>query len=115
MVVATNEGSYGTTPASDQLIGMTRMRAAELGMYVIHAAVTGKSAVIDDTGDIASNVSELGTREIVYAEVVPRQGAKSPYTLIGDLVMYMAALAGIGVWWRARSLLVSGISSDEKE
>lgn len=109
MVVATNEGSYGTTPASDQLIGMTRMRAAELGMYVIHAAVTGKSVVIDDTGELVSDVSGLGTQEIVYSEVVPRQGAKSPYTVIGDLVMYMAAVVGIGVWWRSRSLVVSSI------
>jgi hypothetical protein len=49
----------------------------------------------------------LGTQEIIYSEVVPRQGAKSPYTVIGDLVMYMAAVAGIGMWWRSRSLVVS--------
>ncbi len=107
MVVATNEGSYGTTPASDQLIGMTRMRAAELGMYVIHAAVTGKSVVIDHTGALVSDVAGLAEQEVVYGTVVPRQGAKSPYTVVGDLVMYMAAVAGIGMWWRARSLVVS--------
>jgi apolipoprotein N-acyltransferase len=50
LVVATNEGSYGLTPASDQLIGMTRMRAAELGVPVVHSAVTGKSTIIDRTG-----------------------------------------------------------------
>ena len=31
LVVATNEGSYEFTPVSDQFIGMTRMRSAELG------------------------------------------------------------------------------------
>ena len=47
IVIATNEASYGTTPGSDQFIGMTRMRAAELGLDVVHAAVTGKSAFIE--------------------------------------------------------------------
>ena len=105
LVVATNEGSYGTTPASDQLIGMTRMRAAELGVYVIHAAVTGKSVVIDDTGALASDVSGLGTQEVIFSTVVPR--AKSPYTVVGDLIMYVAAVVAIVVWWRSRSLVAS--------
>lgn len=107
MVVATNEASYGTTPASEQFIGMTRMRAAELGMYVIHAAVTGKSVVIDDTGVLVVEPTGLGTREVAYASVVPRQGAESPYAVIGDLVMYMAAVAALVVWWRSRSLVAS--------
>ena len=37
LVVATNEGSYGTTPASDQFIAITRMRSAETGLDLIHA------------------------------------------------------------------------------
>jgi apolipoprotein N-acyltransferase len=107
MVVATNEGSYGHTPASDQLIGMTRMRAAELGMYVIHAAVTGKSVVIDDSGAFVSEISSLAGEEVIYATVVPRQGAKSPYSVVGDIAMYMAAVAGIAIWLRSRTLVAS--------
>ena len=41
IVVATNEGSYGIAPTADQFIGMTRMRAVELGVPLVHAAVTG--------------------------------------------------------------------------
>jgi len=55
LVVATNEGSYEFTPSSDQFIGMTRMRAAELGLDVVHSAVTGKSTFITggEVGEVA--------------------------------------------------------------
>ena len=107
IAVLTNGGSYGLTPASDQLIGMTRMRAAELGVYVIHAAVTGKSAVIDGSGELVGEVSDLGAEEVVRAAVAPRRGAKSPYSVIGDSVMYAAAVAGVAVWLRSRASTAS--------
>jgi apolipoprotein N-acyltransferase len=114
IVVATNEGSYGTTPGSDQFIGMTRMRAAELGSPVIHAAVTGKSVLIDGSGAFASNTSGLGTMEIVSATVYPY--ARSIYAATGDLLMYFLALVGVVTWWRvARPLVASAPETDEEE
>ena len=50
LVLATNEASFGRTPASDQLIAISRMRAAELGVDLVHAAVTGKSASFTPMG-----------------------------------------------------------------
>jgi apolipoprotein N-acyltransferase len=103
IVVATNEGSYGTTPGSDQFIGMTRMRAAELGLDVIHAAVTGRSVVIDASGAYWMTTG-LGTQEILYGSVANRQ--QSFYAWTGDILMIAAALAGLGTWWRVRRPLV---------
>lgn len=105
IVVATNEGSYGETPASDQLIGMTRMRAAELGVPVIHAAVTGKSTVIDYEGEIGPK-TELGTQEILEWTFGP--SSPTPYSKTSDLLMFVAGLVGVGVWWIQRSLVGSG-------
>ncbi len=105
MVVATNEGSYGTTSVSDQLIFMTRMRAAELGVPVVHAAVTGKSVVIDASGALASDTSGLGTTEIILGNVAP--GVPTFYARVGDWVMYAAILGGILLVWHERKLLVS--------
>lgn len=105
IVIATNEASYGLTAVSDQLIGMTRMRAAELGVPVIHAAVTGKSVIIDRRGVLTSDVSGLGTIEIVYGEVQP--GAPTVYARFGDWLMYLAVLSVLFVVWRQRRLLVS--------
>ena len=113
IVVATNEGSYGTTPASDQLIGMTRMRAAELRVPVVHSAVTGRSTVIDPTGVIVSDTSGLGTQELIEGLVFPRGG--SIYATTGDLLLYLAALAGVLMWWRARPLVGSDDQTLEEE
>ena len=114
IVVATNEGSYGTTRGSDQFIGMTRMRAAELGTPVIHAAVTGKSVFIGDGGQFTSESTGLGTMEILIGAVAP--SARSIYANTGDVVMIVAALIGLGTWWRARHpLVVSAPVIDEEE
>lgn len=112
LVVATNEASYGLTPASDQFIGMTRMRAVELGVPVIHAAVTGKSTVVEPSGEI-DQLTGLATEEVLYQQI--GRDVETPYTTIGDLVLYLAALAGVFMWWRTRALVGSGDRSFEKE
>lgn len=108
IVVATNEGSYGTTPGSDQFIGMTRMRAAELSLDVVHAAVTGKSTVIAADGGVGETTG-LGTRELFYGTVAIGR-TPSFYARNGDLLMIAAALSGLVIWWRARKPLV--VSAD---
>ncbi|MGI9609774.1 MAG: apolipoprotein N-acyltransferase, partial [Acidimicrobiia bacterium] len=111
VVVATNEGSYGTTPASDQLIGMTRMRAAELGVPVIHAAVTGKSTFIDRNG-VFDEITGLGTQEVLYGTFFP--GTRTLYSRIGDMVMVFAALTAAFLWWQKRALVGSkGLNLEE--
>jgi apolipoprotein N-acyltransferase len=114
IVVATNEGSYGVTPGSDQFIGMTRMRAAELGVNVVHAAVTGRSTVIEPSGRLGDQTG-LGTQEIIYG---PIQGQieTTIYARTGDIVMIVVALLGLVTWWRARRpLVVSAPVIDEEE
>jgi apolipoprotein N-acyltransferase len=106
LVVATNEGSYDRTAVSDQLIGMTRMRAAELGVPVIHAAVTGKSVVIDRDGNLSSEISGLGSSEIIYGSVQPGDSTTF-YALAGDWVMYVAVASILFVAWRQRRLSAS--------
>ena len=113
IVVATNEGSYGTTPGSDQFIGMTRMRAAELGMHVAHAAVTGRSTVIDPSGGLGDE-SGLGTREIVYGTVAGMPDV-SIYARTGDVLMIAAAVIGLFAWWRVKRPLVSSDAGTDEE
>lgn len=111
IVVATNEGSYGIAPTADQFIGMTRMRAVELGVPVVHAAVTGRSTVIDALGDVRGT-TELGTQEI-YRDSVG-VSFTTPYSVIGNSVMWAAALGAVLLWWRIRSLVGSVDESTEK-
>ena len=105
IVVNTNTASYGRTAASDVWIGMTRMRAVELGVPVIHAAVTGKSTVIDPSGETGP-VTGLGTMEVL--QDVYGGARRTPFTAIGNAVMYMAAVLGLLTWARVRWLLGSG-------
>ena len=112
IVVATNEASYDYTPASDQFIGMTRMRAVELGVPLVHAAVTGKSVIVDPRGAM-SRVTGLGTQEVLYGEVAP--GFPTIYSITGDLLLYLAALTGILTWWRSRALVGSVAPSPVEE
>jgi apolipoprotein N-acyltransferase len=113
IVVATNEGSYGTTSGSDQFIGMTRMRAAELGTPVIHAAVTGRSVFIGERGEFVSEATGLGTSEILTATINPF--VRSIYARTGDVVMLVAAVIGLITWWRVRKPLVASAPEDHEE
>lgn len=113
IVVATNEASYGTTPGSDQFIGMTRMRAAELNLDLVHAAVTGKSTVVDATGELGQETG-LGAQEILLGSIAVGRTA-SVYSRTGDLVMIGLALVGVVTWWRARRLLVGSHDLSHEE
>lgn len=101
IVVATNEGSYGLTPASDQFIGMTRMRSAETGLDVVHAAVTGKSVMITD-GGVLGEMTDLATLEVLPGVVEARPGLRTMYVRLGDWVMLLAVVAGVAAWTRSR-------------
>ncbi|MDX1468073.1 MAG: apolipoprotein N-acyltransferase [Acidimicrobiia bacterium] len=112
IVIATNEASYDRTPASDQFIGMTRMRAVELGVPVVHAAVTGKSVVVQPDGSLGEHTG-LGTMEILRD--VAGTARRSIYTAIGDIVLYLAAATAVLLWLRSRALVGSEPAFQEEE
>jgi apolipoprotein N-acyltransferase len=85
LVVASNEGSYEFTPVSDQFIGMTRMRSAELGLDVVHAAVTGKSTFITDGGVVGEAAGFL-EETVIYADLDLATGRGTLYTRWGEWV-----------------------------
>ncbi len=93
LVVATNEGSYGTTPASDQFIGMTRMRSAETGLDLIHAAVTGRSVIVTNGGQLGQTTG-LGSIELLTGTVRARPDLSTFYVRWGEWVMALAAVSG---------------------
>lgn len=92
LVITSNEASYSTSPASDQFIGMTRMRAAENGVSVVHTAITGRSAFIDAGGAVLSK-TELFDQEVLRGSVRFREGGSTLYTRLGDWLQYLAIAA----------------------
>ncbi len=83
LVVATNEGSYEFTPVSDQFIGMTRMRSAELGLAVVHSAVTGKSTFI--SGGEIGEVADFLEEKVMTAELRLSDGPRTLYRDVGGV------------------------------
>lgn len=102
LVVATSQASYPFSHASDQLIGMTRMRSAELGVDVVHGSVTGRSTFITDGGVVGERT---GLAEIASIDgvVQMRTDGLTLYARLGDWVQLagMAFLIDRG----ARALL----------
>lgn len=92
LVVATNESSYGEGAAADQLIWMTRMRSAELGLDVVHAAITGASTIIN--AGVPGEVSGLYEEAIVAGTVHLRDTRPTPYARYGDWLSAVAMIIG---------------------
>lgn len=113
LVIATNEASYGDGPAADQLIWKTRMRSAETGLDVVHAAITGKSAFITDGGVIGSEVTPLFEEAILEGVVEMRDNGRTLFVRWGDWLAVLAMLAGgVAFTW---TRLVPGGKSDEPD
>ncbi len=96
MVVATNEGSFGRGPASDQLVGMVRLNAAAMGVDVIHAAVTGHSTFVYADGGQSGAETGLFTGEVLYGNVRVQESRRTLYAMTGDW-LELTAIAGAAV------------------
>jgi apolipoprotein N-acyltransferase len=92
LVVATNEASYGRSPASDQFLAISRVRAAEFGTDVVQGAITGRSAVVRANGPL-TGPTDLFTDEVLYGEVRLRTAGQTLYTMAGDWLQVLAILA----------------------
>jgi apolipoprotein N-acyltransferase len=95
LVLATNQDSYPFTPVSDQFIAMSQMRSAELGLEVVHSAVTGKSAFVHPSGIVED---EIGFHEekVITATLTLREQSPTFYARVGDWIPALA-VAGLGL------------------
>ena len=92
LVVITNNSSWGIAPGSAQHLATSQLRAVEQGRTVVHAAVSGISAVIGPDGEVQQRTG-LYEQATVRAAVAPRS-ALTPYARFGRLLeWYMVAVA----------------------
>lgn len=99
LLVVTNNSSYGVTAMSDQHIAFSRLRAVETGRHVLHAALTGVSAVIDPEGRVTQRTGHF-QQAVVRAEL-PLVEDTTPAQALGGLVGWLAvALAAAGALTR---------------
>ncbi len=84
LIVVINNASYERTAASEQHLQMSRLRAVENGRWVVHAAVSGISAVIDHTGAVLQSRGLFEPATMRSAVVASRR--TTLYTRLGDWV-----------------------------
>jgi len=96
LVVMTNDSWFLRTQAARGHLMMSKLRAAENRHYVIRAAATGISTIIDPYG---RSLGEVGLYEtgILTANISAIQ-AQTPYTRVGDLFAYACAASVIIAW-----------------
>jgi len=93
----TNGASYEGTQVQTQQVASSRMRAIETGRWVLQAAPTGFSAVIEPDGDVRQRTA-VSERAILYDTVELRTG-ETPYVRHGDLAAAAYAAACLAAGW----------------
>jgi apolipoprotein N-acyltransferase len=97
LLVPTNASSYTTSQVPAQELAAARLRAVETGRWVVQAAPTGYSGVVDPGGRVVHR-GPLGTRAVLDAAVRLRRGSTLAVRL-GDLpVAAVALVALVGAW-----------------
>jgi len=92
LVVSTNNRSYRRSSNAAQHVALSQMRAAETGRPILHASISGVTAVIDENGDV-SDESRLFENGVTEGTVTAR-GGQTPFVRYGD---WMAVVAGLVV------------------
>jgi len=90
LVNITNDAWFGTTSAPYQHLSMTVFRAVENRLYLVRAANTGISAIIDPTGKILAQTG-IFERTVLKGEV-KYIDEKTFYTAYGDLFVYLCGI-----------------------
>jgi apolipoprotein N-acyltransferase len=101
LVNLTNDAWFANSSAPHQHLQFSRLRAMENGRWLLRAANTGISALIDPDGTIVARARQYET-EVLRGEVEPRRGL-TPYQRWGDLPLWLgAALVLAAVAFRQR-------------
>jgi apolipoprotein N-acyltransferase len=96
LVTITNDAWYGTSSGPYQHFAMARMRAVENRRYVVRAANTGISGIVDPWGRVRAHL-DLEQKGMRTFSIFPRTST-SPYVLWGDLfAVACVLLASVGV------------------
>ncbi|MGI9645976.1 MAG: apolipoprotein N-acyltransferase [Ilumatobacteraceae bacterium] len=95
----TNGASYTGTIVQTQQVASSRLRAIENGRWVVQAAPTGFTALIDADGNVLER-SAVSERRIITGDVELRTGF-TWYTSLGDRPFFALLLLvlGLSIWF----------------
>jgi apolipoprotein N-acyltransferase len=92
LVVSTNNRSYRRSGLSAQHVAMSQMRAAETGRPILHASISGITAVVDADGRVQER-SKLFVNEVTAGSIETRSGS-TPFLRFGEWVL-LGCLVGL--------------------
>jgi apolipoprotein N-acyltransferase len=100
----TNGASYTGTIVQTQQVASSRLRALETGRWVVQAAPTGFTAIVDADGTVLQRTA-VSERNVLYDTIELRSGS-TWYTTIGDgpIIIALLALLGLSIWLSRRSV-----------
>ncbi len=102
LINVSNDAWFGDSIAPHQHLEIARMRALEVGRFVIRSTNTGISAFIDADGQLLQTGLQFEP-QIMTSEVQPRQGL-TPYAAVGNRLVIGLCLLIIGIsWLRSRA------------
>lgn len=95
LVVSTNNSTFGISAAPEQHVVLSELRAVETGRWVVHAALSGISAIITPGGAVAQR-SGLFEPALLRARIPTAEGT-TPYDALGGwLPLGFLLLLGLG-------------------
>jgi apolipoprotein N-acyltransferase len=98
LVNITNDAWFGTTSAPFQHLSMIVFRAVENRLYVVRAANTGISAIIDETGRITAQTGLFERTFLTGPVQIHRAG--SLYAQYGDLFVFFCMIALLVIFYK---------------
>jgi apolipoprotein N-acyltransferase len=90
IVVSTNNRSYRRSANSEQHVAIEQIRAAETGRPIVHSAISGVTAIIDNDGVVHERTA-LFERALVETVVAGRIG-QTTYVRFGEWVLWGSIL-----------------------
>lgn len=98
LVAVTNDSSFGETAESQQHVAQSQLRAVETGRSVVHASISGTSALITSDGVVAelAPLFEVATIRATVPLVTGSTPAATVAPILSGILMalWLAALAG---------------------
>jgi apolipoprotein N-acyltransferase len=94
LVVSTNNSTFGVSSAPEQHLVLSELRAAETGRWVVHAALSGISAIVSPAGEVTRQTG-LFERALLRGEF-PAATGSTIYDAVGawlPLLFFLVALA----------------------
>ena len=100
LLVPTNASSFTTSQVPTQQVASARLRAWETGRWLVQAAPTGYSAVVDPAGNVIDR-SVLGEDQTLNGTIALRSG-RTLYVRWGDVPLIGACLGLLIALWARR-------------